>query len=137
MPAHPVVVLTVLFLQNIYDTFGHLGYEFFPTWMLRNKWILAVQATPTHHDAHHRYFQGNYSHYFNVWDWLMGTELEQYAELCEAAQETTATPARANRSAGKVSSNPGTPIYHRRRSAPVNRDEKRSPRYHPRELLSS
>jgi hypothetical protein len=87
MPAHPIVVLAVLFLQNIYDTFGHLGHEFFPRWMLRNKWICAVQATPTHHDAHHRYFQGNYSHYFNVWDRLMGTELPQYSHMCQTAYD--------------------------------------------------
>lgn len=91
VPAHPVVVLAVLSLQNIYDTFGHLGYEFFPAWIRRRKWILAVQATPSHHDAHHRYFRGNYSHYFNVWDTLMGTEVAQYHEILEAAGDAPAT----------------------------------------------
>jgi sterol desaturase/sphingolipid hydroxylase (fatty acid hydroxylase superfamily) len=99
VPAHPAIVLTVLFLQNIYDTFGHLGYEFFPGWMLRSKWILAVQATPTHHDTHHRYFQGNFGHYFNLWDRLMRTELPQYSHLYDGAHDaapssrpTTARP---------------------------------------------
>jgi sterol desaturase/sphingolipid hydroxylase (fatty acid hydroxylase superfamily) len=87
MPAHPAVVLAVLFLQNTYDTFGHLGYEFFPQWMLRNRWICAVQATPTHHDAHHRYFRGNYSHYFNIWDFVMRTELPQYLHMRETAYD--------------------------------------------------
>jgi sterol desaturase/sphingolipid hydroxylase (fatty acid hydroxylase superfamily) len=86
VPAHPLAVLFVLFLQNIYDMFGHLGYEFFPKWILRNKWICAVQATPTHHDDHHRYFQGNFAHYFNIWDTLMGTELRQTARIREAAR---------------------------------------------------
>jgi sterol desaturase/sphingolipid hydroxylase (fatty acid hydroxylase superfamily) len=86
VPANPLVVLVVLFLQNIYDTFGHLGYEFFPKWILRNKWICAVQATPTHHDDHHRYFKGNFAHYFNIWDTLMGTELRQTARIREAAR---------------------------------------------------
>lgn len=105
MPAHPAIVVAVLFLQNIYDTFGHLGHEFFPRWMLHSRWILAVQATPTHHDAHHRYFQGNYSHYFNFWDRLMGTELPEYSQMCETAYEPvqpgSQSPSRA-RPAAKV-----------------------------------
>jgi sterol desaturase/sphingolipid hydroxylase (fatty acid hydroxylase superfamily) len=79
--------LAVLFLQNIYDTFGHLGYEFFPQWILRNKWICAVQATPSHHDAHHRYFRGNYSHYFNIWDLLMRTEIPKYSHMRETVYQ--------------------------------------------------
>jgi len=86
-PAHPLAIIIGLFFHNIYNTFGHLGYEFFPKWALRNKFICAVQATPTHHDAHHRYVQGNYGHYFNIWDTLMKTELRQYKPLRESVYE--------------------------------------------------
>lgn len=87
IPVHPAIVISLVQLENIYNTFGHLGFEFSPRWVLRNKWILAIQATPTHHDAHHRYFRGNYSHYFNIWDRLMGTEVKHYAEMCRSAYE--------------------------------------------------
>ena len=86
-PSHPMAILIVLFMQNIYDTFGHLGYEFFPRWMLRNKLICTVHATPTHHDAHHRYMLGNYGHYFNFWDRFMRTELKHYQPMLETAYE--------------------------------------------------
>jgi sterol desaturase/sphingolipid hydroxylase (fatty acid hydroxylase superfamily) len=112
VPAHPVVVLTVLFLQNIYDTFGHLGYEFFPRWILHNKWICAVQATPTHHDAHHRYFRGNYSHYFNIWDTIMGTELPQYAHMCETAYDDPREGRTAVVPAPKVRLKSHPPVHH-------------------------
>lgn len=83
LPVHPLVVVALVFTENIYNTLGHLGFEFMPQWVLKNKWICAVQATATHHDAHHRYFRGNYSHYFNLWDKLMGTELRQYSHMRE------------------------------------------------------
>jgi sterol desaturase/sphingolipid hydroxylase (fatty acid hydroxylase superfamily) len=86
-PAHPLAMIIGLFAQNIYNTFGHLGYEFFPKWMLRNKYICTVQATPTHHDAHHRYLQGNFGHYYNIWDFLTKTELKQYKPLRESVYE--------------------------------------------------
>ncbi|HEX2335345.1 MAG TPA: sterol desaturase family protein, partial [Hyphomicrobiaceae bacterium] len=102
VPVHPAIMLTVLFLQNIYDTFGHLGFEFFPKWMLRSRWLCAVQATPTHHDAHHRYFRGNYGHYFNIWDRLMGTELPQYASMCQAAHQPAASHGCVTPSSGRA-----------------------------------
>ena len=92
-PSHPMAVLIGLFIQNIYDTFGHLGYEFFPRWMLRNSMLCSVQATPTHHDAHHRYMLGNYGHYFNIWDFCMRTELSQYRSMREEVYDQTSSEA--------------------------------------------
>ena len=85
IPVHPAVVVLLVFTENIYNTFGHLGYEFFPMNMMKNRWISAVQATPSHHDAHHRWYRGNYGHYFNFWDRVMGTELKQYTALINGA----------------------------------------------------
>ena len=82
-----LLVLFVLFLQNIYDTFGHSGYEFFPRWMLRSKVVSTLHLTPTHHDAHHRYFKGNFGHYSNIWDKLMKTELDRYDEMKESVYD--------------------------------------------------
>lgn len=81
VPVHPLGILLGLFIQNAYDTFGHSGYEFFPRWALRNRVICALHATPTHHDCHHRFFTGNFGHYFNIWDFIMNTELERYKDI--------------------------------------------------------
>ena len=91
VPVHPLIVVLLMSVENIFNTLGHLGYEFMPNWVLRNKWICAVLATSTHHDAHHRYFQGNFSHYFNLWDKLMGTEVKQYPRLRETVLDQVET----------------------------------------------
>ena len=83
-PSHPMAILIGLFIQNLHGVFGHLGYEFMPKRMLCSKLACSFQATPTHHDSHHRCLRGNYGHYFNLWDVLMRTELKQYKPLREA-----------------------------------------------------
>jgi Delta7-sterol 5-desaturase len=72
-PVHPLAILVYVVIQNIYSTLGHCGYDPFPEW-LRHRWYMAWHNTPTHHDNHHRYTNGNYGHFFNLWDRLMGTE---------------------------------------------------------------
>jgi lathosterol oxidase len=81
-PVHPLALGTAFFVQNIYDMFGHAGFDGFPRSFMRHR-LLGLHNTPIHHDMHHRLMNGNYGHYFNIWDMGMGTELRQYQELRE------------------------------------------------------
>lgn len=66
-----------MLFQIIYNVYGHLGYELYPknfhkTWI--GKWI----NTGTAHNAHHKYFYGNFGLYTLIWDRLFGTLREDY-----------------------------------------------------------
>jgi Delta7-sterol 5-desaturase len=59
------------------NVMSHLGYEFFPRWLLRVpllRWI----NTSTFHNLHHTSFKGNYALMFRFWDRMLGTELPNY-----------------------------------------------------------
>jgi sterol desaturase/sphingolipid hydroxylase (fatty acid hydroxylase superfamily) len=73
-PVHPLAVALYIVIQMVYSTLGHCGYDAFPP-EFRRRWYLSWHNTPSHHDDHHRYVRGNFGHYLNLWDWLMGTEL--------------------------------------------------------------
>ena len=73
-PVHPLAIVLYLVVQMIYSSLGHCGYDTFPR-VFRLYWYLAWHNTPSHHDDHHRYVRGNFSHYVNFWDLLMGTTL--------------------------------------------------------------
>lgn len=84
-PVHPLAIVLYVVIQNIYSTLGHCGYDSFPPW-LRRRWYLAWHNFPTHHDNHHRYTNGNYGHFANCWDRLMGTELREHRTTRQEAQ---------------------------------------------------
>ena len=79
LPIHWNVILiwqTISFANNF---LAHLGYEFYPHYWLKVP-LLRLKTTSTHHNMHHRLFNGNYGLYFTIWDKLMGTEFPNYAE---------------------------------------------------------
>ncbi len=62
------------------NVMSHLGYEFFPRWLLRVpllRWI----NTSTFHNLHHSSFKGNYALMFRFWDRMLGTELPNYEKV--------------------------------------------------------
>lgn len=77
MPLHVWAFMSFMLWQITFNVLGHVGYEFFPHWML-NSWFGKVLNTPTHHVQHHERIRGNYGIYFNIWDRLMGTNHRDY-----------------------------------------------------------
>ncbi len=82
IPAHPVALLTFLVYMIVRNVLGHLGIEFLPKWFLKNKWV-NWHTTTTHHDLHHKHFNGNYGLYFTWWDRWCGTERPEYRQAFE------------------------------------------------------
>jgi len=72
IPIHRSQVFIFFLFSIIYNAYGHLGWEIygkqFRTGMI-GRWI----NTSTAHNAHHKYFTGNYGLYFLFWDRMMGT----------------------------------------------------------------
>ena len=85
--AFPITFLHIglFFLAMIiYNVYGHLGYELYPSWLNRfwlTKWI----NTSVSHNQHHQYFKGNYGLYFTIWDRWMGTLRSDYEQGFEKA----------------------------------------------------
>lgn len=79
IPIHPLAFIAFMLWQITFNVIGHAGYEIFPRWML-DCWLGKFLNTPTNHIMHHEHFGANYGLYFNVWDRLMGTNHERYAE---------------------------------------------------------
>ena len=71
----PVLGLVQLWglLENLKS---HLGYELYPAGLNRS-WLRFLTSS-THHNLHHRRFNGNYGVHFRVWDRLLGTEFPDY-----------------------------------------------------------
>lgn len=72
----PIFILFFIF-QLIVNVYGHTGFELFPKSFNKN-WIGKWINTSVAHNMHHKYFKGNYSLYFMIWDRLMGTVHEKY-----------------------------------------------------------
>jgi sterol desaturase/sphingolipid hydroxylase (fatty acid hydroxylase superfamily) len=77
IPAHPLALFLFLIYMTGMNVLGHLGYEFYPRWFLRNA-LTNWNNTSTHHALHHQFFTGNYGLYFNWWDRWMGTNQARY-----------------------------------------------------------
>ena len=72
IPIHRSQVFIFFLFSIIYNAYGHLGWEIYSKRFrtgLIGRWI----NTSTAHNAHHKYFTGNYGLYFLFWDRLMGT----------------------------------------------------------------
>lgn len=79
LPLHPLTIFIFFNISLAFNVMGHLGFEFLPTWFLKNpilKWI----NTSTHHNLHHQKGTTNYGLYFNFWDTLMKTNHKKYEE---------------------------------------------------------
>ena len=77
MPIHWYVILIWQIISFSNNFIAHLGYEVYPTFWIKTS-LLKFKTTSTHHNMHHRYFNGNYALYFTWWDKLMGTEFKNY-----------------------------------------------------------
>lgn len=77
IPAHGFALMTFLIYMIIRNVQGHLGIEILPRWFISNRW-LNWHTTTTHHDLHHRDFNGNFGLYFTFWDRWCGTENKSY-----------------------------------------------------------
>jgi sterol desaturase/sphingolipid hydroxylase (fatty acid hydroxylase superfamily) len=84
--ALPVVLIFPIYLPMLgalhavglaNNVMSHLGYEFFPRWLLRVP-LLRWMNTSTFHNQHHSSFKGNYALMFRFWDRMLGTELPNY-----------------------------------------------------------
>jgi sterol desaturase/sphingolipid hydroxylase (fatty acid hydroxylase superfamily) len=85
IPIHPLALLAFLVLGQIYNVYGHLGYEIYPQWFVESKigkWV----NTSLNHNMHHQFFKGNYGLYFRFWDEWMGTTHPQYNERMQKLQ---------------------------------------------------
>jgi sterol desaturase/sphingolipid hydroxylase (fatty acid hydroxylase superfamily) len=78
-PIH-ITHLAIFFLFSIlYNVYGHLGYEIYPSGFNKTtigRWI----NTSTNHNQHHQYFKGNYGLYTLIWDRLFKTIRKDYDE---------------------------------------------------------
>ena len=92
IPFHPNVLFAYLIFMILRNIWGHMGYELFPRWFVKNPFTFWSTAT-THHDLHHETFNYNFALYFTWWDRMMKTEHPDYAKRFElnatgAAKET-------------------------------------------------
>ena len=81
-PMHKTHLIIFFLLSIIYNIYGHLGWELYPSGFHKTfigKWI----NTSVCHNQHHKHFTGNYGLYFLFWDRWMGTLREDYGEFYE------------------------------------------------------
>ncbi|MEM8677800.1 MAG: sterol desaturase family protein [Planctomycetota bacterium] len=93
LPLHPFVLFAYLSIDSFINTAGHTGFEMVPPSVARH-WLFRGWNTVTHHDLHHTNVRVNYGAFFNVWDRLMGTFLDDSAakEGARSEQHDGATP---------------------------------------------
>lgn len=77
MPLLALVAAAILGTAN--NVMSHLGYEFFPRWLLQVP-VLRWMNTATFHGLHHAKSHGNYGLFTRFWDRLLETELDGYEE---------------------------------------------------------
>ncbi len=76
-PVHRSVIGLFSLYMIVMNVIGHLGFELFPKWFLKNK-VSKWFNTSTHHNMHHHYGTSNYGLYFNIWDRLLHTNHPNY-----------------------------------------------------------
>lgn len=82
IPIHKYHLPLFFLFMIVYNVYGHLGYELYPSWFSRHwlgKWI----NTSVNHNQHHQYFKGNYGLYFLFWDRWMNTIRKDYENSFE------------------------------------------------------
>jgi len=57
---------------DFFNSIGHCNVEFFPKWYVHSplKWVV---YSPSFHSLHHSRWEGNYSLFMPMYDWLFGT----------------------------------------------------------------
>lgn len=91
MPVHPLAFLIFMFWQISFNVLGHTGYEFHPPGLMKSR-LRCFLNTPTYHVLHHEKIRGNYGLYFNLWDWLMGTNHPDSETRFQEVTTRSATP---------------------------------------------
>lgn len=76
-PTHSIVLLLFLIYMTFLNVLGHLAFELFPKGFL-NHFYTNWNNTTTHHNMHHKWFNCNYSLYFNWWDKIFKTNHPNY-----------------------------------------------------------
>jgi Delta7-sterol 5-desaturase len=98
VPMHELAAFAFLIYMIVMNVIGHLGIELYPRWFARRKWT-RWYSTSTHHNLHHRDFEGNYGLYFTWWDRALGTQHPDYestfAKVTERAAAVSDVPQRA------------------------------------------
>lgn len=73
VPIHIAALAVVLTIATVMGVTNHMGWEMFPArWV--NGWFGRHIITASHHEAHHRLYNGNYGLYFRFWDRVCGTD---------------------------------------------------------------
>ncbi|MBA4056498.1 MAG: sterol desaturase [Marivirga sp.] len=85
-PVHRVVIGLFSLYMIVMNVIGHLGFELYPKWFLKNK-IARWFNTSTHHNMHHHYGKGNYGLYFSIWDRVFKTLHPNYEKEFDATIE--------------------------------------------------
>lgn len=73
IPIHVGALAVVLGIMTVMGVTNHMGWEMFPSWVLRSKiggWLI----TASHHQRHHDRYLCNYGLYFRWWDRWCGTD---------------------------------------------------------------
>jgi sterol desaturase/sphingolipid hydroxylase (fatty acid hydroxylase superfamily) len=71
-------VVQIIGLSN--NVMAHLGYEFWPKWLLRVPGLRWLNSA-TFHSMHHTRVKGNFGLMLRLWDHLLGTEVPGYDEV--------------------------------------------------------
>ena len=75
VPMKPIVLALYLTYDSVINIAGHTGHELMPGWMSKH-WLFRGLNNVTHHDNHHTNMRCNYGAFFNIWDRLMGTFID-------------------------------------------------------------
>ncbi len=73
VPIHPIALGIVLTVMTVMGVSNHMGWEMFPSALVRGpagRWLI----TASHHQLHHQRNKCNYGLYFRYWDRLCGTD---------------------------------------------------------------
>lgn len=68
----PLGFFAYFLVFDFLNSIGHCNVEFFPKWYVQSpfKWLV---YSPSFHSLHHTRWEGNYSLFMPVFDWLFGT----------------------------------------------------------------
>lgn len=81
-PFHPIILVSFGIYMITLNVMGHLGFEVFPKGFTQH-WFFRWFNSSTHHNMHHKHVNCNYGLYYNVWDYLMGTNHKKYHQTFE------------------------------------------------------
>lgn len=93
IPIHKSHLVIFFLMMIVYNVYGHLGYELYPSGFSKSRigrWI----NTSVNHNQHHQYFTGNYGLYFLFWDRVFGTVRDDYDAKYEEVKMRQPTLAR-------------------------------------------